>query len=218
MFAGVNIKPEKTELEASILIEFKKSKDLHVCVDYHKLNALNKQDSCPISCLNDCFDLLGEATLFSTLGGSSGYLQIETEVSKTDKIVIILHQGSHSFIPMYFRLKNVSDTFQRTMDVIIFIVKWYFALVSLDNIVIFSKTPDQQIDRVFIVISLLYNAEATLELKNCNFSSDTIDYLGHLIFVKRLERASHAMHAIRGLKTPNQVHQTEVFYRLMQRH
>lgn len=66
-------------------------------------------------------------------------------------------------------LRNALGKFQRTMDMIPSSVEWQFALVHLDDIVIFSNTLEQHIDHVRKVLLLLYNAKATLELKKCKF-------------------------------------------------
>lgn len=40
-------------------------------------------------------------------------------------------------------LKNAPETFQRDIDIILSKVRWQFALVYLDDVIIFSKTFDQ---------------------------------------------------------------------------
>lgn len=86
------------------------------------------------------------------------------------------------------------------MDVILFIVKWQFAPVYLNDIVIFSMTPEQHLGHVREIPSLFYNAGATLKLKKCHFFTNTIDDLGHVISSKRLILASHTKDDSRKLK------------------
>lgn len=55
---------------------------------------------------------------------------------------------SFSINTMPFGLKNALGTFQHAMNVLLTKVKLNFSLVYLDNIVVFSQTPDENIDHV----------------------------------------------------------------------
>lgn len=67
---------------------------------------------------------------------------------------------------MAFDSQNALDVFKRTMHVMLSSVKLKFALVYLNYIVIFCKTPKKHIDHVRKDLPLLYNAKATLKLKS----------------------------------------------------
>lgn len=152
--------------------------------------------------MDERIDSLGEATVFSTLDANGSYWQIEIEKSDRDKTAFTSPHGLYRFIRMPFGLRNAPGTFQRTMDVILSTVKWQFALVYLDDIVVFSRTPVEHIDHVRHVLTLLHDDGVILKLKKCRFFTDTIDYLSHVIRPRRSEIASHTTDAIRGLQTP----------------
>lgn len=96
-------------------------------------------------------------------------------------------------------LRNAPNTFYRAMYVILSSFKWQFRLVSLEYIVTFNKTPEQQIHHVRKVLSLLYNNGATLMLKKRSSFTDTIKYLDHVVRSTRLQLASHTTDAFLGL-------------------
>lgn len=79
-------------------------------------------------------------------------------------------------------------------------LRWQYALSYLDDIVIFSRTPQEHIGHVRKVLTLLHDAGVTLQLKKCKFFTETINYLGHVIRPRRLDISSHTTDAIRGLK------------------
>lgn len=82
---------------------------------------------------------------------------------------------------MPFGLRNALGTFQRTLDVILSSIKWQFALVYLDYIVVFNRALQQHIDHECEDLALLHSADATIELRKCKFFTHTINYLGHVI-------------------------------------
>lgn len=81
---------------------------------------------------------------------------------------------------MPYALKNTPGKFQRAMNVLLTTVEWQFVLVNLDSIVIFSRTPDEHIDNVRQVLTVLYDADVILNLEEMRISTYRIDYLGHV--------------------------------------
>lgn len=88
------------------------------------------------------------------------------------------------------------------MDVILSTIRWQFALVYLDDIVVFSKNPYEHIDHVKQVLTLLHDAGVgvTLKLEKCDFFKNRINYLRHVIRPGRLEVSAHTIDAVRHLK------------------
>lgn len=65
------------------------------------------------------------------------------------------------------RFEECASYFQRLIDVLLSTVKWQQALASLEDIVIFSKTPDDHIEHTRSVLYLLKDANVTLKLNKC---------------------------------------------------
>lgn len=63
------------------------------------------------------------------------------------------------------------------MDGILASVKWQFALVYLDDVVIFWNSPEEHIAQVRSVLILLGEASVTLKLLVCFFFHERINYL-----------------------------------------
>lgn len=78
---------------------------------------------------------------------------------------------------MLFGRRNAPDIFQSTMDAILAVAKYQFALVYLDNIVLFSRISAEYIDHVRKVLTLINNAGETFKLKKYCLFTDTINYL-----------------------------------------
>lgn len=68
------------------------------------------------------------------------------------------------------KVEIAPGTISRSMYVILSTVEWQFALVNLDYIAVFSLTPDEHINRVQEVLTLLHDASVMLQLKKRDFS------------------------------------------------
>lgn len=143
---------------------------------------------------------VGDATLFSILDGISGPWQVEVEKTDLDKTSVTSHHGAYRFAQMSFSFDNAPETFLRTTDIILSPAKTQFLLLYLGNIILFSRSPGNNIQYVKRVLSILRDAGATLKLKKSSFSADKIEYLGDDIPARRLEIATRTTETIKGLK------------------
>lgn len=91
------------------------------------------------------------------------------------------YHGPFRLTWMPFGLKDGSGTSNSVMEVLPTKVKWHFDLDHLDNILLFQQTPDEHIQHVCQVLTLLNNADVTLNLKKCEFLTNCINYFGHVI-------------------------------------
>ena len=199
--AGV-IEPSSSEWASPIVFGPKKDGKLRFCVDYRKLNALTIRDSYHIPRMDECIDSLGDAGIFSTLDANSGYWQVEIHPEDKDKSAFSSHFGLFRFTRMPFGLRNAPATFQRVMDVILSSVRWQFALVYLDDVIIFSRSVEEHFAHVRTVLSLLQKAGVTLRIDKCCFFSATVDYLGHVIHPRRLAVSKRTCDAVSAFKPP----------------
>lgn len=90
---------------------------------------------------------------------------MEIDEEDRDKTAFTSHRGPNRLIRMPIGVRNAPGTFQRIMDVILSSIKWQFIFVYLDNIVIFSKSPEQYRGLTRKVLTIFENAGVTLKLK-----------------------------------------------------
>lgn len=70
---------------------------------------------------------------------------------------------------MPFGFINALGTFPPAMDPLLMRVKWQFALVYVDEIAIFLRTPDENTKLVLQTLTLLDEAGVTHNLKKLDF-------------------------------------------------
>lgn len=105
--------------------------------------------------MDQCIDSFGEARLCPALDASPGYLQIAMDIKKVDKIAFVTYNELYKYINMPFGLKNAPETFQGAMSVVLSTVNWQYALVYIDYVSIFSKTPKEHPHHIEKVLKLL---------------------------------------------------------------
>lgn len=60
-------------------------------------------------------------------------------------------------------------------------MKWTTCLCYLDDIIVYSNTFEQHLDRLSQVLSCLLNAGLQLNTKKCRFAARKIKVLGHIV-------------------------------------
>lgn len=114
--------------------------------------------------IESLYRLIREAQVLSTLGANSGYLQIRVDKEEREKSEFTSDHDLCMFISMPSGLEKAPATLERVMDVMWSKFWLKYGLVDLDDIVIFSKTPKDHIERTQSVLRLLKGAVAALEV------------------------------------------------------
>jgi hypothetical protein len=105
------IKPSKSPYGAPVLFVHKKDGTLRMCVDYRALNKAIVKNRYPLPHINDLFDCLSEAKVFSRIDLRSGYYQFRIAKGDKEKTACRTRYGSYEFLVMPFRLTNAPAPF-----------------------------------------------------------------------------------------------------------
>jgi hypothetical protein len=92
------------------------------------------------------------------------------------------HQGHYQFKVMPFGLTNALATFQCIMNVILAQFLRKFVIVFMDDILIYSSSLDQHVERIREVLQVLREHKFFVNWSKCAFAQVELEYLGHIIF------------------------------------
>lgn len=136
--------PTVTEQALLIVLLTRRDGNLRFCVHYRRLNTDTVRDSYPIPRMDECIDSLGEAKLSSTLAAYLGPQQVKMEENDVNKTEYVPHYELYKYTRMLHGLINAPATCQRAMNVVLAIVERQYALVYIDDIIIFQKAAKGQ--------------------------------------------------------------------------
>ena len=79
-----------------------------------------------------------------------------------------------------------------------------FAFTYLDDIIILSKTAEEQLSHIKQVSKKLRNAHLSIKLSKCHFLTKEIQYFGHILSTKGIRPLSSKTKAINNMHLPKQ--------------
>lgn len=171
--APVHLVPKKADASGEV--------KYRMVIDYRRLNDITIDDKYPLPNIHDLFDKLGKSCYFSTLDLASGYHQIELEEQDRQKTAFSTQNGHFEFLRMPFGLKTAPATFQRTMDNVLRGLQGLHCMVYLDDIIIFSSSLDEHIQKLRTVFDRLRATNLKVQLDKSEFLRKEVLYLGHTI-------------------------------------
>ena len=95
--------------------------------------------------------------------------------------------GFYECICMPFGLTNAPTTFQRLMESCLWELHLQYCIIYLDDIIIFSKTPKEHLQRLRLVFQQISEAGLKLKPSKCEFFRTRLEYLGHTVSKKGIE-------------------------------
>ena len=152
---------------------------MHMCINYRTLNKKTIKNRYPIPRIDELIDELHGACFFTKIDLWSGYHQIRMR-EDIEKITFRCHYGHFEFLVMPFGLTNAPTTFQSCMNQVFRQQLRRFVLIFFDDILVFSKTWEENLQHLEMVLSTLEKESLYAKESKCEFGMIEL-YLGHII-------------------------------------
>jgi hypothetical protein len=175
------IRPSTSPWAAPVLFVEKKDGTRRMCIDYQALNEVRIKNKYPLPRIEDPFDQLRGANVFSKIDMRSGYHQLRIRPSDIPKTTFITKYGLYEFTIMSFGLTNASAFFMNLMNSVFMDYLDKFMVVFIDDILIYSQSEEEHVDHLKMVLQRLREHQLYAKLSKCEFWIDQVMFLGHII-------------------------------------
>lgn len=174
------IRRSKFPIGASLFF-VKHKGSLRGVVDYRALNRITKRNNAPLPRADEMFDRLGEARVFSKLDLKTGFHQIRVKPEDIEKTAFNTKYGQFEYLVMPMGLCNAPATFQSLMNRIFYDCIDVFLVVYMDDLLVFSKTPEDHLRHLDTVLSRLQSEELYVSPNKCCFMEEETEFLGLIV-------------------------------------
>ena len=197
---------------SAIVLVRKKDGALRFCIDLRKLNERTVKDAYSLPRIEDSLDSLNGSCIFTSIDLKSGYWQVELDEKSIPLTAFTVGPlGFYECVRMPFGLTNAPATFQRLMESCLGELHLNWCIIYLDDVIVFSKTPEEHIERLEAVFKKISDAGLKLKPSKCEFFKKRIHYLGHIVSNKGIETDPKKIEAIVKWPRPRTVHEVRKF-------
>ncbi|XP_015118987.1 uncharacterized protein LOC107042454 [Diachasma alloeum] len=163
------IRPSSSSWASPVHMVPKKNGGWRATGDYRQLNRQTLPDRYPIPHIEDVIQSCHGSSIFTTLDLVRAYNQIPVATDDIAKNAVTTPFGLFEFVGMPPGLCNAAQTFQRHMDGLRDID---FAAYYIDDIIIFSKDPEEHQGHVETILKLLLDNHLSINPSKCQFGQE----------------------------------------------
>ena len=178
---------------------------LRLCIDYRELNKVTIQNQYPLPRVDDLFDQLQGARVFSKIDLRSGYHQLKIRSEDVPKTAFRTRYEHCEFLVMPFGLTNALAVFMDLMNRIFQPYLGQFVIVFIDDILIYSGSKEDHEEHLRVVLQIMRENQLYAKFSKCQFWLDIVAFLGHVISVKGVSVDPQKIEAIVNWKPPTNV-------------
>jgi hypothetical protein len=208
------IQPSTSPFGAPILFVKKKDGSRRIVVDYRGLNRITVKNKYPLPRIDELFDQLKGARVFSKLDLMSGYHQIRIKAGHERATAFRTRYGHFEFRVLPFGLTNAPATFMRLMNEIFGPLLDKCVIVFLDDILVFSANPEEHKQHLREVLAILRKHKLYAKLSKCEFFLSSVAFLGHIISAEGIKPDPSKVQAILDWPTPTSTEVVRSFHGL----
>ena len=175
------IRPDTSPWGAPVLFAKKKDKTLRLWFDYRQLNRVTIKNRYPLPRIDDFFDQLKVARVYSKIDLCTGYNQLRVRETDIPKTAFRTRYGHFEFSVMPFGLTNAPASFMDLMHRVFQPYLDQFVVVFVDDILIYSQFEEEHEDHLRIVLLTLRDHQLYVKFSKCEFWLIEVKFLGHVV-------------------------------------
>ena len=212
MLALDAIRVSQSPYASPVVLIRKPNGQIRFLIDFSKLNSKTKRHAYAMPRINEMLDSLYGARWFSSLDIKSAYWQVEVEEADKEKTAFTVGPlGFYECNRMPLGLSNAPATFQRLMENCLGDMNMHSCLIYLDDIVVFSRTFGEHIERLEKVFERLVDAGLKQSPAKCNLFQKELKYLGHIVSPEGVSTDPKKVDCVKEWPVPQNLKQLQSF-------
>ena len=206
------IRPSNSPYASQVVLVWKKTGKICICVDYRKLNSITIRDAFPLPCIDEALQVVHNCNVFTSFDLVQGYLQLaiaEDDIKKT--AFRAGSSGLYEFTHMPFGLSNAGSSFCRLMDQCLGDQQFVTLLLYLDDICIFAPDVSTMLDQMELVFSQLNSFNLKIKPKKSYFFQASVIFLGHVLSSDGISANPEKVEKVRDWPVPSNAKELHSF-------
>jgi hypothetical protein len=182
-----------------------------MCGDFRNLNNVTIKNKYPLPRIQDLFDQVHGAGVFSKIDLRSGYHQIKIKPEDVPKTAFVSRYGHHEYLVVPFGLTNAPAIFMNLMNKIFMPYLDKFVIVFIDDILIYSKNKEDHAKHLRMALQVLREHQLYAKFSKCEFWLDQVEFLGHVISKEGIAVNSSKVRSVLDWQAPTNVKEIRGF-------
>ncbi|KAL4282674.1 hypothetical protein GQ457_16G021220 [Hibiscus cannabinus] len=173
--------------------------------DYRQLNKMTVKNKYPLPRIDDLFDQLEGATVFSKIDLRSRYYQLKVREQDVLKTAFRTRYGHYEFLVIPFGLTNAPAYFMDLRNMVFHEYLDQFVVVFIDDILVYSRTEEDHDRHLRLVLQTLLENQLYAKLSKCELWIREVVFLGHVVSSMGIRVDPKKVEAIVNWKQPTSV-------------
>ena len=153
--------------------------------------------------MQETMESMVDARYFSCMDLKSSFWQVKMlEKAHQYTAFTVGSMGVYEFLCMLYGLCNTPAMFQRLMQNCLGELNLTYALIYLDDVIIYSHTEEEHLTRMRAMFERFRESGLKLKPSKCNFFHTEINYQGHTVSAKGMEPGMDGIKAITEIVLP----------------
>ena len=191
---------EPTDWCAPCIAVPKKNGKLRMCIDFTNLNRAVRREYHPLPTSEETLAELGNSKVFSKLDANCGYWQMKLHADSQKLTTFITPFGRYYCKRLPFGISCAPEIFQREMHKVL--IDLQGVVCQMDDILIHGASEEEHDIRLKKVLERLQQAGVTLNAEKCEFRTNKVKFLGHVIDGEGIRADPEKTRAVRDFPTP----------------